>query len=81
MDCRAIEDRAIDAEPGAVAWAIPALVERIPVNVTAEMGADRLTRVRCTLVVAISGNLLQSVPHGLAADCPDRAIKAYSWNS
>lgn len=40
-DGRTVENRTVGSKVGAVAWAIPALLGRIPVNDAPEMGADR----------------------------------------
>src|SRR4029078_9213264 len=59
MNRRAIQHRAIDTELRAVARTIPATLERVPVEMAAEMRAGRRVRMHRAFFVAIRRNLLQ----------------------
>src|SRR6185436_20273154 len=76
MNGGAIEDRAVDAEMRAVAGAVPALLERIPVQMAAEMGAGRREGMQTTLVVAVGCHFLQAVANDLALAALDLVIGA-----
>src|ERR671915_191538 len=58
-----VERGPIDREMRAVAGAVPAALERIPVDVTAEMGTHGRAAVQPALLVAIGGHFAQALPH------------------
>jgi len=60
VDCQTIERGAINCKVGAVAGAIPATLEGVPAQVTADMRASGRYAMQATAVVAIDGNLAQA---------------------
>src|SRR5690348_17422681 len=66
MDRRPVEDRAVDGELRAVAGTIPAALERVPVQMAAEMRACGGMRMHRSVLVAIGCNLLQPRTHDRA---------------
>src|SRR5205085_11886680 len=62
-----VQSRAIDRKMRSVARTVPAPFQRIPVDVTAEMGAHRRLEKELARVVAICRDFGQSIAHDGAA--------------
>ena len=63
---RALEDVALGAEARAVAGAVPAALGGVPVDLAAEVGADRRDRDERAVVAAVAGDLLAAVADDVA---------------
>src|SRR5206468_11560572 len=63
---RAIQDLAIDAELRAVARAIPAALERIPMEMAAKVRAGRRACMDCACLIAIRRDFFEALPNDRA---------------
>ena len=64
--CRIVNQSAVIIEPGTVAWAVPGLFRRVPLQLTAQMGAPGRGFVQDSLFVLIAGIPFESNPYDAA---------------
>jgi hypothetical protein len=60
---RSVQHLSVDTEARAMTGAVPALLERIPVDDTSEVGTDRGSAVESAGLVPVYGHFPETVPH------------------